>query len=393
MKTTRTFEKLVAAWAKHPRYIDSEGGTRSGKTYAALQLFVLVARSDKSPTINSVVSETLPHLKRGAIRDFVEIMTLEGIWDDRAWNRSDKIYTFSNGAIIEFFSADSSSRVHGPNRDRLFLNEAQNIKWEVARQLFVRTKGVILFDYNPTSPFWAHEEIKRRDRCESIHSTYLDNQYLTEEQIGEIEANKSDKNWWRVYGLGLVGQLDGLIYEVQQIDELPEKSDGMIETFGLDFGFTNDPTVVLHALIDTRKRIVYLDELFYRRGLLNNDIARLFGQHNVPKRSIPIFADAAEPKSIAELALYGYNVKPCYKATKITEQIAFIQQYKLMITKRSIDTLKEARGYVWQKDKDDRPLNVPIEINNHAMDALRYAVFTPFSKGSTKASRINVGTI
>ena len=393
MKTSRTFDKLVDAWSQHPRYIDSEGGTRSGKTYSGLQLFVLVARSDKVPTINSVVSESLPHLKRGAIRDFVEIMMTEGIWDDNAWNRSDKIYTFPNGAIIEFFGADSPAKVHGPSRDRLFLNEAQNIKWEVARQLFVRTRGVILFDYNPTSPFWAHEKIKHRDRCVSIHSTYQDNPFLSDEQVAEIEANKGDRNWWRVYGEGKVGQLEGLIYDAQPIDEMPARSDGMVETYGLDFGFTNDPTACVHCLIDTRKRLIYIDELFYRRGLLNRDIAGLLEQNGVPKRTIPIFADAAEPKSIAELSQYGYNMRPCYKATKITEQIAFVKQYTMLITKRSLDTLREARGYVWQTDKDGNPLNIPSTINDHAMDALRYGVFTPFSKGSVKSPTINVGRV
>lgn len=393
MQTSRTFEKLVDAWWKKPRYIDSEGGTRSGKTYSALQLFVIVVRSDKAPTINSVVSESLPHLKRGAIRDFAEIMENEGLWDESAWNRSDKIYTFPNGSILEFFGADSPGKVHGPSRDRLFLNEAQNIKWEVARQLFVRTRGVIVFDYNPTAPFWAHERIKQRDNCVSIHSTYLDNPFLTAEQVAEIEANRSDSNWWRVYGEGKVGRLEGLIYDMQMIDAMPAKSDGMVETYGLDFGFTNDPTACVHCLIDTRKRELYIEELFYQRGLLNKDIVSLLKQSQVPKNSVPIFADAAEPKSIAELAQYGFNVKPCYKATKITEQIAFIQQYTMYVTKRSLELIKEGRGYVWQTDKDGRSLNVPIAFNDHSMDAMRYAVFTPFSKGSTKAPVINVGRV
>lgn len=380
MQTSPTFGKLAKAWAQAPRYIDSEGGTRSGKTYSALQLLILVVRNDTKPTINSVVAESLPHLKRGAIRDFEEIMRNEEWWEEDAWNKTDKTYTFKSGAIIEFFGADSPAKVHGPARDRLFINEAQNIKWEVARQLFVRTRGIILFDYNPTAPFWAHERIKPREGCVSIHSTYLDNPFLTAEQVAEIESNRGDKNWWRVYGEGKVGQLEGLIYpDVQVIDELPDNA-GLVEMYGLDFGFTNDPTACVHCLVDTRKREVFIDQVIYHRGLLNRDIQQRLEAYGVPKRGVVIYADCAEPKSIAELCSFGYNVKPCYKATKIVEQIAFLQGFKMHITKRSLETLKEVRGYTWQTDKDENPVNVPSPFNDHAMDALRYAIFTPLSK-------------
>lgn len=379
MQTSRTFDKLVDAWSHNPRYIDSEGGTRSSKTYSMLQLFILVVKSDKIPTINSVVSETVPHLKRGAIRDFKRIMMDEGIWEEKRWREVDKIYTFDNEAILEFFSADSPGKVHGPARDRLFINEAQNIPYEIARQLFIRTRGLIAFDYNPTHLFWVHEKIKGRENCISIHSTYKDNQFLTPEQIEEIESNRNDKNWWRVYGEGKVGQLDGIIYDFEQIDVLPEKSDGMVETYGLDFGFTNDPTACVHCYIDTRKKHLYLDQIIFRRGLLNQAIAKLLESEGVPKRGTVIYADCAEPKSIAELCQYGFNVKPCYKSTKITEQIAHIQQYQMFVTKRSVDMIKELRSYVWLKDKDEQPLNEPIKINDHAMDALRYGVFSPLS--------------
>lgn len=379
MRTTTTFNKLVEAWERHPRYIDSEGGTRSGKTYSMLQLLYLVADADKTPTITSVVSETMPHLKRGAIRDFKLILQADGLWDAERWSETDKIYTLPSGSVIEFFSCDAPGKVHGPARHRLFVNEAQNISYEVARQLFIRTSEIVCLDYNPTHAFWVHDRIKGDEDCVSIHSTYKDNEYLSAEQIAEIERNRNDKNWWRVYGEGKVGQMEGVIYDFEQIDALPDKSDGMVESYGLDFGFTNDPTACVHALIDTRKREIYLDQLIYRKGLLNAHIAQLLEQGGVPLRGVSIYADAAEPKSIAELSQYGYNIKPCYKATKITEQIAYINQYKLYVTKRSVEMLKELRGYVWAKDKDERMLNEPSKVNDHAMDAMRYACFSPFS--------------
>lgn len=378
MQTTAVFDRLVAAWAKNPRYIDSEGGTRSGKTYSALQLFILVARYDPLPTINSVVSETMPHLKRGAIRDFKRIMVEEGFWNPDRWLETDKVYQFENGAILEFFSADSPGKVHGPARDRLFVNEAQNIPYEIARQLFVRTRGIIVFDYNPTHAFWAHEKIKSRENCISIHSTYRDNQFLTPEQVAEIESNRADANWWRVYGEGLVGQLEGVIYDFEQIDQMPE-ADGMIETYGIDFGFTADPTAIVHCLIHTGRRELYLDEIEYRTGMLNRDILAVLREYDVPLHRTPLYADCAEPKTIAEIAQAGYNCKPCYKATRKAEQIAFLKQFKMYVTKQSVSGIRELREYVWATDKDGRQLNEPTPFNDHFCDAFRYGAYTPLS--------------
>lgn len=374
-------EKLLPAWNQHPRYLDSCGGARSGKTYSILQMLALKAiaeASDGSPArITSVVSETLPHLKRGAIRDFKSIMQSWNVWRDRSWNRTDNIYTFPNAGIIEFFSADSPGKVHGPARDRLFINEAQNIDYETARQLFVRTRDRIIFDYNPVREFWAHEKIQGRPECVSIHSTYRDNNFLTPEQVAEIESNKDSVNWWRVYGEGLVGQAEGVIFDFTQIDRMPEAGN-MIETYGLDFGFSNDPSVLVHILIHTGRKEIYADQIEYRTGMLNRDIIRTLDVYKI-SRTAAIYGDASEPKSIAEIAQAGYNCKPCYKATRKAEQIAFMQQYKMFITKRSVEGIKEARNYCWMKDKDGRPLNEPQAICDHFMDALRYGVYTPFA--------------
>lgn len=380
MRTTQTFSKLVQAWAAHPRYIDSGGGTRSGKTYAFLQLLSLVIPNDKTKTINSVVSETGPHLSRGAIRDFKAIMAEDSRWDDNAWNASHSIYTFPNGSILEFFSADQPGKVHGPARDRLFLNEANNIPFEVARQLIIRTKDIVVWDYNPTRVFWAHEHYQGRDNCITIHSTYNDNQFLSKEQVAEIESYKADKNWWRVYGLGLVGELEGTIYDFEQIDEMPTASN-LVDIYGMDFGFTNDPTALDHLRVDTARKIIYAEQLIYKTALLNRDIVERMEALGVPKRSVPIYADCAEPKSIAEISRAGFNVKPCQKdapvrSEKMKFQIDFVKGYQLRVLKSSTDLIKELRNYTWAKDNDGNNLNVPIDKWNHALDALRYAVYT-----------------
>lgn len=380
---SRTFtSKLLPAWNAGMRYTDMCGGTRSGKTYSILQLLVIIACAGVTPGaalfIISVVSETLPHLKRGAIRDFKAIMQGAGIWNERKWNRTDFIYDFGNGVIMEFFSADSPGKVHGPARDLLFINEAQNIDYETARQLFVRTRGRILVDYNPVRHFWVHDQLQGRPECASVNSTYKDNDFLTPAQVAEIESNRGNSNWWRVYGEGLVGQAQGVIFDFEQIDRMPDV-EGMIETYGLDFGYTNDPTALLRALIDTKRKQIYVDQLEYRTGMLNRDIIQVLKSTGVPLRTLPIFADAAEPKSIAEIAQAGYNCKPCYKATRKAEQIAFLQQYRMFITKRSVEGIREMRNYCWARDKDGRPLNEPQAFNDHFCDALRYAAYSPFA--------------
>ena len=384
MEFSGVFHKYVDAWKRHPRYIDSEGGARSSKTISALQFLVLLASTDKTPTITSVVSETMTHLKRGAVRDFQSDAVMGDGWDDNAWNKTAMTYTFPSGSRIEFFSADSPSKVHGPQRHRLFLNEAQNIPYEIARQLFVRTSDFILYDYNPTHAFWAHDRIQPRENCIHIHSTYKDNPYLSPVQRAEIEANRNDANWWRVYGEGKVGVLEGLIFpDFEQVDELPS-ADGLAECYGLDYGFTNDPSVLMRVLIDNDRRELWLDECFYERGLINAPIpgnerpslVQRLTEAGVPKRGVPVFGDSAEPKTNEELAAYGWNVLPCYKATRKAEQLQRLMGYRLHVTKRSINWIREARGYTWQKDRDGNALNEPIAVNDHAMDAFRYAAFT-----------------
>lgn len=383
MKLTRTFWKLLAAYEQHPRYIDSAGGTRSGKTFSALQLLIFLALSDKTPTLTSVVSETFPHLKRGAIRDFKVILGDQ--FNENAWSATDNLYAFPNGSKIEFFSADQPSKVHGPARDRLFINEAVNIPYETARQLFVRTRGFILCDYNPTHAFWMHEHIQPRPECVSIKTTYRDNDFLTPLQVAEIESNKTDKKWWKVYGEGEVGQLEGLVYEFEQIDMMPEP-DGFVETIGMDFGFTNDPTAIVHILADTGRKHLYIDELCYRTHMLNSDI--IHELKDIPHR-VEIYADCAEPKSIAEIRTAGINIRPCdkdapVKSEKLTFQIQWLQGWKMFVTKRSLNIIHELRNYTWAKDADGNALNHPIDKYNHALDALRYGAYTKLAQRANK---------
>jgi phage terminase large subunit len=382
MRFTPVFWKLYEAAETRPRYISMPGGTRSGKTYSILQfLHLLIPEADQAGDVTSVVSETLPHLKRGAIRDFERIIG-HPLKVDPRWNASENVYTYDNGAKLEFFSADAPGKVLGPARKRLFINECNHIEYETARQLFVRTTGLIILDYNPAATFWCIEKIEPRDNCRIIRSTYLDNTFLTPEQVAEIEANRGDANWWKVYGLGELGSLEGVIYTFEQIDAMPERG-GLREVYGIDFGFTHDPTAIVRVLADTGRKIAYVQQIAYRRGMLNGDIAAALVAAGVP-RGAHVWADAAEPKSIAEIGQQtGLNVLSCDKSaptrgSRLTFQIQWMQGWKYYVTKDSVDVIKEMRNYTWKKDRDGNLINEPIDIYNHALDSLRYAQFSEF---------------
>lgn len=379
METTRVFDEIAKAYRDGYRGVDSRGGTRSTKTYSALQFLVFLAVALTRKLVISVVSETLPHLKKGAIRDFERILQDEGIIggslrDDARWNATDCFFTFASGTIIEFFSADAPGKVHGPSRDILFINEGQNIRWETANQLMIRTREFVIVDYNPTHEFWAHTELAPDPRFKQIVSTYKDNRFLTQAQIEDIEKGKKNSNWWRVYGLGLTGQLEGVIYQFEQIDRMPD-SPGLVRIGGLDYGFTNSKTAGVDILADVRRKKLYLDEMFYGSGMHNFDIIASLNAHGFPKKGPRLYADCAEPKANSEIKLAGFNVWPSDKGKEITFQISFIQGWEIYVTKTSTNIIHEFRNYLWDTDRDGNRLNHPIKDYDHAMDAFRYGVF------------------
>jgi phage terminase large subunit len=316
------------------------------------------------------VSESLPHLKRGCIRDFFRILD-ESEDNNPRYNKTEHIYNFDKGKI-EFFGADESDKVRGPRRDILFLNEANNIPWETARGLDIRTTRFTFADWNPISSFWAHEYWIGHPENAFIHSTYKDAvEVLPEEVVANIESNKDkDQNWWNIYGLGRLGKIEGLVYPLfSQVKELPA---GEV-FYGLDFGFSTDVTaLVKNVVIDDS---IYSQELIYERGLTNQDIAMRMAELSVQKHSEEIFADSSEPKSIEEIYQYGFNIKPC---TKGPGSVEFghqrIRQYKVHVTEDSLNMIKELRNFRYIADKNGRLTNKTTHSFSHSMDALRYGV-------------------
>lgn len=351
----------------------NKGGTRSGKTWSLLQLcYNLIIK--KQGILVSVVGETMPFLKRGAIRDFKTMLGNE--WHDEWWNASDKVYTIpTTKSSLEFFSADNEGKVHGSARDYLFLNECYFIDWEIYRQLAVRTRKRILLDYNPRSRFWVDEHLIGKEGVALIHSTYKDNKYLTPMQVAMIESNKGDENWWRVYGMGETGSVEGLVYRNWRIvADMP--STFKKEFICIDFGFTNDPTAILRVRLSGGE--LWVQELAYRTGMLNADIVACLQQHGVGKGAL-IVCDSAEQKSIAEInALGGFRAVPVAKGRgSVTAGITAVQAYKLNVMQDALGTIDELRNYSWMRDSvNGGYINEPVDKYNHALDALRYGVTT-----------------
>lgn len=343
------------------------GGTSASKTISILLWCIQYAQTHDNELI-SVVSESFPHLKRGVIRDFLNILEGHGYFRDANWNKTDFVYTFETGSRIEFFSADQPGKVRGPRRDVLFINEANNISYETYTQLEVRTKKIIWLDWNPTQEYWFYTEVKDKDNVDFIILTYKDNEALDPNIVQAIESRQSNKNWWLVYGLGQLGEVEGKIYKDWQIiDDIPHEA--RLERYGLDFGYSNDPTAIVAVYYYNGGYI--LDEVTYQKGLSNKQIADIL--NNQPKALV--IADSAEPKSIDEIMSYGVNILASNKGPgSVNQGIAYVQDQRISLTKRSLNLIKEYRNYMWKTDKDGKIINEPDVGWDHGMDGLRYAL-------------------
>lgn len=381
MMATKVYKQSLNEWLNGKRLIANRGGTRSGKTYSIICMFVLIANKSKTKRTIDVVSESLPHLKRGAINDMDDILSselmVEGVHYEH--NRSEHIYTFTTGTRMRFFSADDWGKVKGSKRDVLFINEANRIPYEVYRQLAVRTTECIFIDWNPDSEFWYElKGLNTKDTTAEIVSTYKDNPFLSSVQIEEIESNKDDESWWKVYGLGEVGRPQGVIFtRWQQVDAIPQGA--TLVGRGIDFGFTVDPTAIVDVYKADGK--LWLDEQCYKRGMTNDKIAELL--KGKPGLNI---ADSAEMKSITEIYNYGIRyIEPAKKgADSVRAGIDIMMRYEMMVTKRSLNLITELRNYKWKENKmTGETMNEPVDKFNHCIDAVRYVCLNRLAERPT----------
>ena len=349
------------------------GGTSAGKTICILLILIDYAIRNKGKEI-SVVSESVPHLRRGAFKDFLGLLKGMNRYKDGQLNKSTLKYTFTNGSYIEFFSTDQPDKLRGARRTDLYINECNNIPFDAYQQLVVRTSGNIWLDYNPSALFWVDKELIGKDDTDFITLTYKDNDSLPISIVKEIEKAKEKAktstywaNWWRVYGLGEVGSLEGAcIPDWKEIDTVP--SEARLLGYGMDFGYSVDPTTLI-ALYKWNDAYVY-DEVLYQKGMLNRDISRFLESHDIREN---ITADSAEPKSIAELQGYGHNIHGVSKGRdSVVYGINLMNQNEIYVTSRSKNLKRELGGYIWATDKEGNKTQKPSGLHPDCIDAARY---------------------
>lgn len=342
------------------------GGTSASKTVSILIILIAYAQTHNNKII-SVVSESMPHLRRGAMRDFLNIMQTHQYFKDTNWNSTNSIYTFpETKSIIEFFGVESWEKVKGARRDVLFINEANHITYNDYTQMEVRTKDIIWLDWNPENEFYWYTDVMPTADVDFITLTYLDNEALDINIVKAIESRKGNKNWWKVYGLGELGEVESRIFTGWEIiDTIPHEAE--LRRYGLDFGYTNDPTAIVAIYYYNGGYII--DELCYQYGMKNKQIADFIGNF----QRVLTIADSAEPKSIDEIKGYGINIIGSKKGTgSVLQGIQYVQGLQISVTKRSINLIKEYRNYLWLTDDDGKIINEPQEFMNHCMDAIRY---------------------
>lgn len=348
-----------------------QGGTSAGKTYGIIP--ILIDKAIKNQRIKiTVVAETLPAVKEGALDIFKQVMYDTNRWIEDNWNASSLTYTFGSGSRIQFKSYDSVGKAKSSGkRDILFLNEANHIAFDIADALMIRSKETWI-DFNPDNEFWVHTEVLPEHNSEFLLLTYYDNEACPKETLEDLELKKQKAltseywaNWCRVYIDGEIGNLEGVIFDNwKTIDEIPKEA--RLLGYGLDFGYSNDPTSIVEVYLYNGQRI--LNEICYQKGLSNSQIAKYI------TTKLPCYCDSAEPKSIDELKSYGIRA---YAVTKGSDSINFgiqvMQEQEYLVTSKSVNLTKELRKYAWDKDKKtNEKLNKPIDNYNHAIDATRY---------------------
>lgn len=350
-----------------------QGSSRSSKSYSIMQWLCIYCHEHAGTTV-SVIRAGMPSIKRTIYRDFKTIMLSFDWWNDKSMNKSEFVYTFDNGSWLEFFSTDNEQKVRGSKRQILFVNEANEISLLEWQQLQMRTTMFSILDYNPSfsEEHWINQVNEERKTCFWI-STYKDNPFLEQRVIDEIESLRwKNKALWQVYGLGQRAIVEGLVFpQIELIDHIPTQA-LRHRYVGMDFGYSNDFTAITEvAFLENN---LYINELCYKTHLLTSDIIRELKRIDWEPE---IISESADPRMVDEIYNAGLDIHPVHKyAGSIEAGITKMQEYKICITKQSVNVIKEFRNYTYAQDKDGRWLNKPIDAYNHSIDSIRYVVIS-----------------
>lgn len=378
-RCNRQFYDLIES---NKRFKIHQGGTRSGKTFAICQYLTYLLTTSTEPLIISIVRKTLPALKGSVLRDFILILQQTGLYYEGTHNKAENTFVYGDHTV-EFLSVDEPQKIRGRKRNIAFLNEANELNIEDFRQINMRCTDFLILDFNPSDPVhWIYDEVIPRDDCDTWITTYKDNKFLSEDLVFEIERMRErDPDYWRVYGEG-----QKAVYSARQIfsnwtfiphSEFPEFDADMEAVIGLDFGFTNDPSAA--TLIFKKNDKLYLHELFYKTGMTNSDIVEYIKK--LGYEQVLIFADAAEPKSVEQIKREGLLIKPAVKGQgSINAGISLLKEYDIIVSKESKNIIKEYNNYYWEELKDGTIINKPKDKFNHAMDSIRYGVYSQYGR-------------
>jgi len=373
IKTNVVYKHLVE---NQKKIVVEQGGTRSGKTYNIILWIIFEYCTRNNNKIITICRKTFPSLRATVLRDFMSILQGNKIYNEKYHNKSNSEYHLF-GNLVEFISLDQPQKIRGRKRDLLFVNEANELYFEDWQQLLFRTQEKIIIDFNPSDEYhWIYDRVIPREDCAFFKTTYLDNPFVEDSIIQEIERLRdTDDQYWQVYGLGERAASRSTIFKYFEVNRIPEQAN--LIAYGMDFGYTNDPTTFV--AVYTEGYNLYVQEHLYRTQMTTQDINVFLREQNLS--SNPIYADSAEPRLISELRRMGHNILPSIKGRdSVNAGIDLLKRYKIHIVSSSTNAIAEFRAYKWKEDKAGMLVNIPEDKNNHIIDPCRYATYSILSR-------------
>ena len=383
IQTTKVYSEIQTALKNGFTTISEQGASRSGKTRNTCIFLVVYAMTHKNKCI-SVVRATQPAIRRSVFRDFKEVLLDMGFDTGGMINNTNFTINFDTGSFIEFFSADDEQKIRGSKRNVLYVNEANEllfIKWQ---QLKMRTTEFAIMDYNPsfTDEHWICS-VNKEERTYHFITTYKDNPFLEQTVIDEIESLQwKNPSLWQVYGLGKMVIVEGLVFpSFEEVDEVPTHARQKHRYIGIDFGYSQDPTAIVDvSFIDWT---MYIDEVCYKTMMKTNDIIDELKEHEKEnRRHFETISESADPRLIDEIYAAGLDIKSVRKYHgSILAGLQKMQEFRICVTRRSTNIIKELKNYTYRQDKEGKWLNEPIDCFNHGLDAVRYVVMEKIMGG------------
>jgi|TARA_R110000803_G_C11942717_1_gene316781 phage terminase large subunit len=373
IKTNVVYKHLVE---NQKKIVVEQGGTRSGKTYNIILWIIFEYCTRNNNKIITICRKTFPSLRATVLRDFMSILQTNNIYSEHFHNKSNSEYHLF-GNLVEFISLDQPQKIRGRKRDLLFVNEANELYFEDWQQLLFRTQDKIIIDFNPSDEYhWIYDRVIPREDCAFFKTTYLDNPFVEDSIIKEIERLRdTDEQYWQVYGLGERSASRSTIFKYVEVNRIPQEAN--LIAYGMDFGYTNDPTTFVSVY--TEGYNLYVKEHLYRTQMTTQDINVFLREQNLSGN--PIYADSAEPRLISELRRMGHNILPSIKGRdSVNAGIDLLKRYKIHILSSSTNAISEFRAYKWREDKSGMLVNIPEDKHNHIIDPCRYATYSILSR-------------